>query len=572
MNLNNFESFIDKKILARGREYIEDCRVLSVEETGHNVFEAGVEGTELYSVEVELDAEGNIIDTSCDCPYDMGEYCKHQAAVLLTLRDMKPDLFHESKHSTQLPSKSDAKPTARKPDKVPDIRGILAGRTKDELVEILANIADENEEIGRRIELSFFIGSGEEEIKQSVKLIRAYIRQNSDRHGFVDYENAYEAIEGASLVLDKARADLKKKKITQAIDLTLCVIHEMVDLMESADDSDGVIGGAIEEALAFVGEITQAGELNTSDKECVFRKLAEESISRRYEGWTDWKLNFLERCSELADTPTLRDECDKLLRLEVQNKDKDSWRNSYLGEKINLIRYNMIEKNDGLEKARDFLNENLEYPNFRKMAIEGAMREQDYDSVERLALNGEKLDHDKCGLVKRWMEYRYAAYQKSGNLKKQRAVAMEIILDGSFEYYMELKRTYSANDWLSVYPQIISQLEDQKKTYYALYSQILIEETEKHKLLEYVEERPSEVGSYYIYLLPEFKQEVCGMFLQNIEQAAERSSNRKEYQRVCATIRSLKTAGGKEQAEQVKQKLLIKYPNRPAFRDELSKV
>lgn len=89
MNLNNFESYIDKKILARGYDYYENGYVTSVEETEDNVYEAEVEGSELYTVEVELDDQANIVDTQCDCPYDMGKYCKHQVAVFLMLENRK---------------------------------------------------------------------------------------------------------------------------------------------------------------------------------------------------------------------------------------------------------------------------------------------------------------------------------------------------------------------------------------------------------------------------------------------------------------------------------------------------
>ena len=89
MNLHNFEVCIDKKILARGYEYYENDCVRSVEETEKNVYVAEVEGGELYTVEVELDAQADIVDSQCDCPYDWGEYCKHQAAVFFALRDLK---------------------------------------------------------------------------------------------------------------------------------------------------------------------------------------------------------------------------------------------------------------------------------------------------------------------------------------------------------------------------------------------------------------------------------------------------------------------------------------------------
>ncbi|CQR71733.1 hypothetical protein [Sporomusa ovata] len=62
------------------------------------------------------------------------------------------------------------------------------------------------------------------------------------------------------------------------------------------------------------------------------------------------------------------------------------------------------------------------------------------------------------------------------------------------------------------------------------------------------------------------------MFSKYIEQAAARAGNRRDYQGVCAIIRNLKKAGGKDQALAIKQKLFINYANRPAFRDELTRV
>jgi len=135
-----------------------------------------------------------------------------------------------------------------------------------------------------------------------------------------------------------------------------------------------------------------------------------------------------------------------------------------------------------------------------------------------------------------------------------------------------LKNTYATNEWPSVYPKIISLLENQKKTYQDVYTRILIEEGEKQKLLEYVQGSPSSVETYYRHLIPEFKEEIYILFLQHIEQSATRAGNRKDYQRVCAIIRNLIKAGGKERALEIKLKLFNKYANRPAFRDELSRV
>jgi len=574
MNLNNFESCIDKKILARGYDYYENGCVTSVEETEDNVYEAEVKGTELYTVEVKLDDKANIVDTQCDCPYDMGECCKHQVAVFLALRDMKNNLLGRKSHFPQNSTASEAvfKSPVPKKRKAPDIKKILSERTKDELVEFLLDIASEYEEIKQRIELDFDDGNDEDEIRKAIELIRTFIRNNSDRYGFVAYGDTDEAVKGADLVLEKARSAFEKNKTMHALDLALCVIHEMMDLLEGADDSDGVVGGVNEESFAFINEIIEDEELSSADKESIFNKLVEEASNSRYEGWTDWRLDLLGSCSELADTPILRDKLEKHLASMIRKEKGDSWSSSYFAERVNLIRYHMIEQHDGQKKAQEFIEQNLQYSDFRKMAIENAMRKNDYDSVIKLTLDGEEKDKDKRGLVDQWKKYRYKAFQLSGKLDEQRGIAMEFILDGSFEYYKDLKSTYDSSEWLSAYPKIIFLLENQKKTYYDVYTRILIEEGEKQKLLEYVKGRPSAVENFYKQLIPEFKEEVYTLFMQYIEQTAIRASNRKDYQRVCAIIRNLKKAGGKEQTLEIKQKLFNIYANRPAFRDELSRV
>ncbi len=571
MNLEDFENYIDYKILARGRNYFEDGRVLRVEEIRHNVYLAKVDGTKLYSVEIELDDEGDILDTVCDCPYDMGEYCKHQVAVFLTLRDGRNESSCEDEDdfADAEPSAASARRPLRTIRKAPDIREILAPRSKDELVECLTDIANENDDIRQRIELYFFTGSDEDEIEESAQLIRACISRHSDDSGFVDYDDTYEAATGADFVLNKIHTAMEAKRYVQAANLALCVIREMAELLECADDSDGYIGTKIGEAFQLIGEITQCEGLDSADRERIFSVLAEEVESGRS---ADWNFEILEYCSDIADTQTMRDACEKLLQRTDDSEDETASHSNFMQERAGLIRYNMVERLDGAEKARAFIDENLRFPEFRTMAIKSAMMEQDYASVERLALDGEKADHDMRGLVQRWKEYRYAAYQRSGNREKQRAIATEFLYDGSFEYYMELKATYGADEWRSVYPQIISKLEKQKKTGFPIYASILIEESEKQKLLTYVKGSPSDIERYYAHLIPDFEEDVFDIFLQHIAQTAAQASGRREYQRVCAIIRKLKKAGGKEQAVRIKQELLKKYPRKPAFRDELSRV
>ena len=86
MNLKNFESEIENKIVGRGLSYYKGGDVKKLEKVSENEFSAVVFGTEKYSVYVKLNGE-TIVEHECDCPYDFGTVCKHKVAVFYAIRD-----------------------------------------------------------------------------------------------------------------------------------------------------------------------------------------------------------------------------------------------------------------------------------------------------------------------------------------------------------------------------------------------------------------------------------------------------------------------------------------------------
>lgn len=221
---------------------------------------------------------------------------------------------------------------------------------------------------------------------------------------------------------------------------------------------------------------------------------------------------------------------------------------------------------------QEFIKQNIKYSSFREMAIENAMKEQSFDYASRLALEGEEQDKGYPGLVKKWKEYRYRIYEQSGRLDEQREIAIDFILNGSYEYYKKLKKTYSLKEWADVCSKVINLLEVQKKTYQDVYTSILVEEGKMDKLLEHIKHDPPSVERFYKHLVPEFSDEVFVLFRKHIEVTAANVNSRHGYKRVCDIIRNLKKAGGEKQAQEIKAMLIAKYVNRPALRDELSRV
>ncbi|NLI93453.1 MAG: hypothetical protein GX434_15100 [Peptococcaceae bacterium] len=104
MNLDDFQDYIESRIVERWRAYYQDGCVLSLEENEPCCYQAEVEGSDVYLVNVELDQAHNIVDSECDCPYDLGEYCKHEVAVFFALREKNTEkTLPPGKEQAQLP-------------------------------------------------------------------------------------------------------------------------------------------------------------------------------------------------------------------------------------------------------------------------------------------------------------------------------------------------------------------------------------------------------------------------------------------------------------------------------------
>lgn len=85
MTINNFEQNIDTRLLERGLQYYQEGKILTIEQIDEGLWEAIVTGSENYHIAIELNND-KIIKSSCSCPYDLGEYCKHRIAIFNFLK------------------------------------------------------------------------------------------------------------------------------------------------------------------------------------------------------------------------------------------------------------------------------------------------------------------------------------------------------------------------------------------------------------------------------------------------------------------------------------------------------
>ncbi|MFN0224256.1 SWIM zinc finger domain-containing protein [Paenibacillus sp. KR2-11] len=562
MMLAELESSVDRRILNRGREYYEEDYVLSLRETAPHLYTAEVEGSEMYVVQIELGSGGAIVYSDCSCPYDLGPVCKHQVAVLYEIRDM----LESQKGAPKRPAGA---------GKQADLKELLSGCKQGELIELLLVLAGD-EGVEERIRLHLGRDDIDSTVEQSRKLIRMHIDTQRQRDGYVPYARVPSAVRGAEMVLEKAQRELHKGAVVQAVKLALCIMGELMDLIQECDDSGGDIGSLMEMSLEVIADMVPEDDLDGRDDErkVLFDLLLEAAAERRYDGWSDWRLGILEQCAKLVDGPDRQDSFGELLE-KLGKREESEWSRKYWAERTDLMRLEITTRLQGAEQAGAFMVERLEHTGFREIAINQAMGRGDFEEAVRLALDGEQLDTERGhpGTVKRWKEQRYEAYRASGQLEEQRKLAEELLLDREFKYYLELKATYAPEEWRRVYPGLLPKLEHSGRSYhFDPYPRVLIEEGETGKLLEYVSRQPSLVEELYPQLVSQFPEEVYNLFMDYIMDTAERASNRSNYRNVCRIIRMLKKAGGAEAAGHCVRTLQALYPRRTALQDELKNL
>jgi len=304
----------------------------------------------------------------------------------------------------------------------------------------------------------------------------------------------------------------------------------------------------------------------------IFRRLLEEIHQPYYDGWSDWQLALLEAAGAMIESEEMQHQWDDTVDSILAPTSERHWPRRYADERVAVLRYGQILKRLGEEQAKAYMYEQIHFPEIREIAIRAALEQGDAEEAIRLAEAGEVQDQGQPGLAYRWKKYRYEAYQRTGQFERQRKLGMELIVSGEYAYYQSVKDTFSDEGEWSLYLQEMLDRFERSPRGEQTYSRILVEEKMFVRLLEHVRKVPYRIESFYEHLLPHYPEEVKALFVNYIESRADESSDRRDYADVCRIIRMLQKIGGKQEAFNVTQKLLAKFPRRPAFREELGKI
>jgi hypothetical protein len=556
MNINDFKKNINKTILERGYNYYTDGNIIETYEQEENTYIFEIQGSEDYQVIVIIDENGEIIYSECNCPYDFGPICKHEAAAYFKLSEDLNDLNNNRKMK-------------KEKSRQPEIKEILSSLSKQQLIDILVDITKKDSALKDNLIFRYSKGDSVQEIKKCKKLISSIVRKYKGRERFISYREAYRFVCEMWTLLDKVR---ETDDILLAIDIAFLVLDEGIEAFQYADDSDGDIGNLVSETLSLIEEIIiSRDELDINLEEKMFQKLLDKSDSKVFDDWDDYKIDMLRICAEFADVEKLRNELRGKIEDLIVINFHDEYKEYFIENMLQII-FMMIEEYGTEEEAEQFIRDNLKFPSFRELLIKKYVEEKNYKKVIEMALEGEIQDKKLAGLVMKWKKLRYSAYKELSMKEEQKALGKELLFNGNLEYYKELKEL-AGEDRELFYNNLIQELKkDSSWSAKSIYINIILEENDLNEIMELVREDFRYIVDYAELLVDKFKDEVIDIYKEYIKFQASRSSNRSHYKNVRQLINKYKKIAGPNNKEQIINELCSLYRKKPAFLDELSKI
>ncbi|MEH7246844.1 hypothetical protein V7114_08705 [Neobacillus niacini] len=338
MNINNFENDINKTIVDRGYSYYIEGNVVESFEQGENEYIFHIEGSDEYEVFVAIGDKGDILNSECDCPYDFGPVCKHEVAAYFQLYEML------NRVTTNDNKKN-------KTSKITTIQEVLNNLSKEELINIITNIANNDATLENSIIVKYSKNDNQNALETCQELIDSIVRKYTGREGFIKYRDTGAFVRELEDVVEKAR---KTKNVLLALDIALLLLNEGIGAFQYADDSGGHIGFLVTETLELIEEIaTSWNGIGNNQRTEVFEKLVAQTDHEVFEGWLDYKIDLLRICLEFAEDEMLREQLRNKIESMIDTKPSDRYMH-YGKESMLQLLFQLIEQYGSREEAELF--------------------------------------------------------------------------------------------------------------------------------------------------------------------------------------------------------------------------
>lgn len=553
----NFKQEISSHILARGRDYYASGHVIDLEFDDESAWSAQVEGTEIYDVEIEQAAQGYLV-CECTCPYDMGEHCKHIAAILYAIEESFPEVIGK-------------KQTVRKKrqTKYDKLRDALQNTPHSRLVDILLELAEKDKQLNNRLMVRLdVLGESSRDYRS---IISDALRAGQREYGFIDYRGSMQAASKIFELLNQTGRMLAEGQVSRAIAVFQAVLEKVTVAIAHADDSSGSLGSCI--AVSVEGLEKCIPLLNTAERHSLFEYCCQQAQKPEFRDW-DWGWDLFAIAAELvadeSDRETLFAALDSLVKTKETSAKKDFFRDFTL-ERAAQVKLSVIERFDGREAGLAFIRAHVHLSRFRQMLIERLIDANTLDEASQLAREGVILSEKNRfpGLVLQYRALQLVIAQKRRDADEIIRIASELWLQrGGNEYYEVLKNTIPEKDWSGFFESLI----DRSRHSPHMLAWAFVREDMWERLLGVVQEHPELIRDYRKELEKRFPDKIAQVYERIVEKMLHRTSDRGTYRMACEYLIRMKQLGAGTRVSEVVQSLKTRYGNRRALIEELGKV
>ncbi|KOS61196.1 SWIM zinc finger family protein [Lysinibacillus agricola] len=550
MNIHTFERHFNKVILQRGYNYYQNRHVIDIIHIDNSNWQAEVEGSELYIVDIIVEANGDITHVDCDCPYD--DICKHIAAALYEIQGQ----LNNPRVSVSKSSKAQ-KPT---------LQQLLATQSKENLITLILKVGQNYPSFLQEFEM--LLTEPADVLKAAEQLIIQHLKKGEDRRsGFIPRNQATKALKGVYTTLQHAQEHIDQGNYITAIELSFLCFQHTFDALQYSDDSDGDFGGAIEDSFELISQAINEGVdvWSKEQSETVYDLVIQEAMNHELSGWSDWRIHLLHSCVPLCHDDAIEERFKTLIH--SMKSASDDWHAQYMNKQLRKIELRLLQDKYNGKGVETFLEQHIEDYDMRELIIKSAINLGEYEKVLQLTADGLQVDEKSAGIVKKWRQFAFIAHKALGHTEDMRELALQLLLSGEYSYYTEFKALHPAEQWPEVFEELLDRLTNSR-----LYTQIIVEEQQTKRILDYCKEHPTRIEYYYQYIKEQYYEDVCALFIDAITADARISSNRKSYQGVCHSINIMRRAGYTIEAKQLISDLLQAYPKRRAFVEELKNI
>ncbi len=562
--LNGFVEYIDDAIAKRGLSYFRKGSVVSFEETGPGEYEAVVSGTEDYTVLLTV-RNGMLTDHRCDCPYDMGPFCKHEVAALFHLQQDELGLRVKAPTVKEGKTRKQKKPTGVS-ERVEELIGKVP---PDQLRAFLREQAAGNPSFRNLLLSSFSQHDARESKSVYASQVKAILRSARDRQGFVNWSRASYVGRSVGDLLAQAQKKLDAGNWNSSFFIASAIMEQMVEALKYADDSNGDIGGCITVACDLLHELSHRHESEDQRKMLVEYALAafDKGI---YSGW-DWEVDMLEIVMGMMkgkeDAGALDVRIDRLQGSDYRNGVRQK------------LRYELIEKTEGEQAADRYVEAHLSSPEMRRMAIMKRFERKRYDEAREIALDGIAVDKQgKPGYVVEWYDWLLKIAQATGDRERIIEYARYLFLNNfrpQQDYYEVLKRQAGAEGWNAFLEELLRDIAATNRILaFEMLAGIYVKESMPDRLVQLLRETNSlaRMADYEPMLAKSHAAELIELYAAGVAEYLQQHTGRPHYQTACRFLRRMNKLGGKEKVLALISSFRAIYPSRSALMEELDKV